>query len=409
MEMFKVHSVKAAREKLVENFKDFKCEVEEIEILEAEGRLLGEDIHSKLNVPHFRRSTVDGYAVISKDTYGASESLPMFLEVLGEVEMGKAANMKITTDKAVYVPTGGMIPEGADAVVMVEYVEKLDSTNITISRPAVSKENIIDVGDDIRENQKVLSKGVRLRPHDIGVLSSIGVDKVNVFKMPSISIISTGDEVIDPKEELQLGKIKDINTYTLSAMAKEIGLNIVERRVVKDNKELLKNTLKECIEKSDMVMLSGGSSVGTKDITTIVINEMGEPGVFVHGVAMKPGKPTILAKAHNKPLFGLPGQPASAMIAFKVFVEYFIKNIFNLDEYEDRFIEASMTTNIHSAPGKETYQMVYLEREDGEYKAHPVYGKSGMITLMSKAKGYIKIDEDKEGIKEGEKVRVNLF
>ncbi|MEA4825327.1 MAG: gephyrin-like molybdotransferase Glp [Clostridium sp.] len=409
MEMFKVHSVKAARKKLIENFKDFKCEVEEIEILEAEGRILSEDIHSKLNVPHFRRSTVDGYAVISKDTYGASESLPMFLEVLGEVEMGKAANMKVTTDKAVYVPTGGMIPEGADAVVMVEYVEKLDDTNITISRPAVSKENIIDVGDDIKENQRILSKGIRLRPQDIGVLSSVGVYKVKVFKMPSISIISTGDEVIDPKEELQLGKIKDINTYTLSAMAREIGLNIVERRVVKDNKELLKNTLKECIEKSDMVMLSGGSSVGTKDITKIVINEMGEPGVFVHGVAMKPGKPTILAKVYNKPLFGLPGQPASAMIAFKVFVEYFIKNIFNLDEYEDRFAEASMTTNIHSAPGKETYQMVYLEKEDGEYKARPVYGKSGMITLMSKAKGYIKIDEDKEGIKEGEKIRVNLF
>lgn len=409
MEMFKVHSVKAARGKLIENFKDFKCEVEEIEILEAEARILSEDIHSKLNVPHFRRSTVDGYAVISKDTYGASESLPMFLEVLGEVEMGKAADMKVTTDKAVYVPTGGMIPEGADAVVMVEYVEKLDDTNITISRPAVLKENIIDVGDDIKENQKILSKGIRLRPQDIGVLSSIGVYKVKVFKMPSISIISTGDEVIDPKEELQLGKIKDINTYTLSAMAREIGLNIVERRVVKDNKELLKNTLKECIEKSDMVMLSGGSSVGTKDITKIVINEMGEPGVFVHGVAMKPGKPTILAKVYNKPLFGLPGQPASAMIAFKVFVEYFIKNIFNLDEYEDRFVEASMTTNIHSAPGKETYQMVYLEKEDGEYKARPVYGKSGMITLMSKAKGYIKIDEDKEGIKEGEKIRVNLF
>lgn len=409
MEMFKVHSVKAARGKLIENFKDFKCEVEEIEILEAEARILSEDIHSKLNVPHFRRSTVDGYAVISKDTYGASESLPMFLEVLGEVEMGKAADMKVTTDKAVYVPTGGMIPEGADAVVMVEYVEKLDDTNITISRPAVLKENIIDVGDDIKENQKILSKGIRLRPQDIGVLSSIGVYKVKVFKMPSISIISTGDEVIDPKEELQLGKVKDINTYTLSAMAREIGLNIVERRVVKDNKELLKNTLKECIEKSDMVMLSGGSSVGTKDITKIVINEMGEPGVFVHGVAMKPGKPTILAKVYNKPLFGLPGQPASAMIAFKVFVEYFIKNIFNLDEYEDRFVEASMTTNIHSAPGKETYQMVYLEKEDGEYKARPVYGKSGMITLMSKAKGYIKIDEDKEGIKEGEKIRVNLF
>lgn len=409
MEMFKVHSVKAAREKLMDNFKNFKLGVEEIDIFEAVGRILGEDIYSKLNVPHFRRSTVDGYAVRSRDTHGASESLPMFLEIIGEVEMGKAANMTVTTDKAVYVPTGGMVPEGSDAVVMIEYVEKLDNTNIIVSRPAVSKENIIDIGDDIKEGHQVLNKGMKLRPQDIGALSSIGIDKVKVIKMPTISVISTGDEVIDPKEELQLGKIKDINTYALSSMAKEIGLSVVDKMVVKDNKELFINALKLSIEKSDIIILSGGSSVGTKDITTIVINEMGEPGVFVHGVAMKPGKPTILAKVNNKPLFGLPGQPASAMIAFKVFVEYFVKSILNLDEYEDKFVEAEMMTNVRSDHGKETYQMVYLEKEDGLYKARPVYGKSGMITLMSKAKGYVKIDEDKEGIQVGEKVRVNLF
>ncbi len=409
MEMFKVHSVKAAREKLMENFKDFKIQIEEVDIFGAVDRILGEDIYSKLNVPHFRRSTVDGYAVRSRDTHGASESLPMFLEIIGEVEMGKVANMKVTADKAVYVPTGGMVPEGADAVVMIEYVENLDDTNITVSKSVVAKENVVDIGDDIKENQKVLLKGMRLRPQDIGVLSSIGIDKVSVFKIPSIAIISTGDEVTDPKEELKLGKIKDINTYTLSAMAKKSGLHVVERCVVKDDKELIKSILRDCMQKSDIVLLSGGSSVGTKDITTIVIDEIGKPGVFVHGVAMNPGKPTILAKIDDKPLFGLPGQPVSAMIAFKVFVEYFVKRIFNLDEYEESFIEATMMTNVHSAQGKETYQMVYLEKENNQYKARPVYGKSGMITLMSKAKGYVKIHEDKEGIKEGEKIRVDLF
>lgn len=409
MEMFKVHSVKAAREKLMENFKNFKIQIEEVDIFEAVDRILGEDIYSKLNVPHFRRSTVDGYAVRSRDTHGANESLPMFLEIIGEVEMGKAANMKVTVDKAVYVPTGGMVPEGADAVVMIEYVENLDDTNITVSKSAVAKENVVDIGDDIKENQRVLLKGMRLRPQDIGVLSSIGIDKVSVFKIPSISIISTGDEVTDPKEELKLGKIKDINTYTLSAMAKKSRLHVVERCVVKDDKELLKSILRDCMKKSDIVVLSGGSSVGTKDITTIVIDEIGKPGVFVHGVAMNPGKPTILAKIDDKPLFGLPGQPVSAMIAFKVFVEYFVKRIFKLDEYEESFIEATMMTNVYSAQGKETYQMVYLEKENNQYKARPVYGKSGMITLMSKAKGYVKIHEDKEGIKEGEKIRVDLF
>lgn len=409
MEMFKVHSVKAAREKMMENFKDFKVEIEEIDIIDAEGRILGEDIYSKLNVPHFRRSTVDGYALRSRDTHGASDSLPMFIEKIGEVEMGKAATVTVTEDTAVYVPTGGMVPEGADAVVMIEYVEVLDDINIIVSKSVVQKENIIDIGDDIKENQKVLLKGMKLRPQDIGVLSSIGIYTVKTFKMPSISIISTGDEIIDPREELQPGKIKDINTYTIAAMAKEIGLNVIERVVVKDDKYLLKATLKYALEKSDIVVLSGGSSVGTKDISSIVINEIGSPGVFVHGVAMKPGKPTILAKVKDKPVFGLPGQPTSAIIAFKVFVEYFVRKIINIDEYEERFVEAKMKVNVPSAAGKETYQMVYLKKEEDKYIAEPVNGKSGMITLMSKAKGYIKIHEDIEGITAGEKIKVNLF
>lgn len=409
MEMFKVHSVKAAREKMMENFQDFKMEIEEVDIIDAEGRILGEDIYSKLNVPHFRRSTVDGYALRSRDTHGASDSLPMFIEKIGEVEMGKAATEIVREDTAVYVPTGGMVPEGADAVVMIEYIEVLDDINIIVSKSVVQKENIIEIGDDIKENQKVLLKGMKLRPQDIGVLSSIGIYTVKTIKMPSISIISTGDEIIDPREELKPGKIKDINTYTIAAMAKEIGLNVIERVVVKDDKELLKATLEDALEKSDMVALSGGSSVGTKDISSIVINEIGSPGVFVHGVAMKPGKPTILAKVKDKPVFGLPGQPTSAIIAFKVFVEYFVRKIINIDEYEGRFVEAEMKVNIPSAAGKETYQMVYLKKEEDKYIAEPVNGKSGMITLMSKAKGYIKINEDIEGITAGEKIRVNLF
>lgn len=408
MKMFNVYSVEDARKMLMENFKDFKIQFEEIDIFDAVNRILGEDIYSKLNVPHFRRSTVDGYAVRSGDTHGASESSPMFLEKIGEVEMGKPTDIIVGTDKAVYVPTGGMVPDGADAVVMIEYAESIDNKNIVVSKPVVSKENIIDIGDDIKENQNVLVKGIKLRPQDIGVLSSIGIDRVKVFKMPSVSIISTGDEIIDPKEKIMPGKIKDINTYTLSAMAKEIGLNVVYKGVVKDDKDLIKSTLEQCIEKSDIIILSGGSSVGVKDLTTIIIDEIGKPGVFVHGVAMKPGKPTVLAKVKNKPIFGLPGQPASAMIAFKVFVEYFVKRIYNIN-HENKFIEATAALNIHSSEGKETYQMVYLEMENGYYKARPVYGKSGMITLMSKAQGYIKIEEGREGIKEGEKVRVNLF
>lgn len=406
MKMFEVHSVEEAKKKLLDYFSDFKLADEEVDISNAVGRILVEDVYSKVNVPHFRRSTVDGYAVEAKDTYGASESLPTFLEVVGEVHMGKEADVVISSDKTAYVPTGGMIPNGADSVVMVEYTEKLDEENIAIGKPAALKENIIDIGDDIRIDEKVLNRGFKIRPQDIGVLTSIGVDRVKVSKLPTISIISTGDEIVDPSEEVKLGQIRDINTYTLSAMAEAVGCHVTKKMVVKDEFERLKDIVEESIDSNDIVIISGGSSVGTKDITSKVINSIGDPGVFVHGVAIKPGKPTILAKVKNKAVFGLPGQPVSAMIVFKVFVEYLIKHIQGIDTDIEYTVDASFSSNIHSAQGKETYQMVTLEKDGKEYLAKPVYGKSGMITLMSKAKGYIKIEADKEGIVKGEKVKV---
>lgn len=406
MKMFRVHSVEEAKKELIENFKNYKLESEEIDIYKALGRVLADDVYSNVNVPHFRRSTVDGYAVLSKDTHGVSESLPAFMEIIGEIHMGKPASKSLTSDKACYVPTGGMIPHGADAVVMVEYTEKLDEENIAVYRPTALKENIIDIGNDIAKDEKVLCRGLKLRPQDIGVLSSIGVDKIKVYKLPTIAIISTGDEIVCPNEDAKPGQIRDINTYTLASMAEEAGFLVTKKAVVKDVFELLKDITIECIDNNDIVIISGGSSVGTKDITSKVINVIGEPGVFVHGVAIKPGKPTILAKVKEKAVFGLPGQPVSAMIVFKVFVEYLIKHIQGINSEIEYSVEARFTSNIHSAQGKETYQMVTLEREGDEYLAKPIFGKSGMITLISKAKGYIKVEANKEGVKHGERVKV---
>jgi len=409
MEMFKVHSVEDARKKLISQFEGYNLKTVDINISNAAGRILAEDVFAGIDVPHFRRSTVDGYAVIAKDTFGASESLPVFLEVVGEVQMGTSADYTISPDKAVYVPTGGMLPEGADSVVMIEYTEKLDEDNIAIYKPTAPKENIIDIGDDIKKGEKVLKKGTKLRPQDIGILSSIGVNRVKVFSIPTFAIISTGDEIVEPDKEVKPGQIRDINTYTLAAMADSIGGIVTKKVVVKDQFDTLKNVLEDVLKDTDFIVISGGSSVGTKDITGKVINSLGEPGVFVHGVSIKPGKPTILAKVRDKAVFGLPGQPASAMIVFKVFVEYFIKYLLGIENEEESFIEAEMAVNIHSAQGKETYQMVTLEKKEKDYIAHPVYGKSGMITLMSKAKGYVRIDTDEEGVNKGEKVRVYLF
>jgi len=374
VDMFKVHSVEEAKLKLIENFKEYSFETEKIEVINARGRVLAEDVYANVDVPHFRRSTVDGFAVVAKDTFGASESMPVFLEITGEVKMGHEVIREVVTDKAIYVPTGGMIPEGADAVVMVEYIERFDDNNMALYKSVVPKENIIGIGDDIQKGEKVLYRGRALRSQDLGVLSSIGIDKVKVFKMPKIAIISTGDEIVDSKEIANLGQIRDINTYTLSAMAESIGCTVNQRDVVRDDFNKLKDVLIKSIDNNDIVVISGGSSVGTKDMTSKVIEDLEDSNVFVHGVSIKPGKPTILGRVKGKPLFGLPGQPVSAMIVFKVFVEYFINKVMGREEASS-FIEAVSSVNIHSAQGKETYQMVSLENKLEEYTAHPVHGK----------------------------------
>ena len=408
MELFKVHSVKEAKELLRQNFADFAFAVEEIPIEQALGRYLAEDVVSPIDVPHFRRSTVDGYAVLAKDTFGASESMPVFLQVCEEVEMGKEAKSKLISGQAAYVPTGGMLPEGADSVVMVEYTEKLDATGIAVYYTAAPKENVVDVGDDIQSGSLVLPKGLKIRPQDIGVLSAIGLSTVKVFQKPKVAVISTGDEIVSPEEEVKPGQIKDINTFTLAAMVEAVGGVVTIKEVVRDDFDLLKQTVERVMAGNDIIILSGGSSVGTKDIVPKVINAVGEPGVFVHGVSIKPGKPTILARVGKKPVFGLPGHPTSAMIVFKIFVEYFMKTFMHNQEL-DKFILGELAVNVHSAPGRETYQMVTLEKQGEKYLVKPVHGKSGFITLMSKATGYIKIPTNKEGLTEGETVKVYLF
>lgn len=409
MKMFEVSSVSNARRKIIGNFSSFRLDSELVEIYNAAGRVLSESVLSKKNVPHFRRSTVDGYAVVSKDTYGASESLPSFLDVVGEVHMGKSATMIITENQAVYIPTGGMLPEGADAVVMVEYTETIDNESLAVLDSVTVKENVVNIGDDISKDETVLRKGQILRAQDIGVLASIGLDRVKVYKKPSIAIISTGDEIVGTNEEVKLGQIRDINTHTLTVMADQLGCQITKKTVVRDEFELLQKELNDSLKNSDIVIISGGSSVGTKDITIDVIKSVDKSEVFIHGLAIKPGKPTIIAKVNNSLVLGLPGQPVSAMVVFKVMVAFFVKYVQSIENEIEYGIEAELSANIHSAQGKETYQMVTVEKIEDKYLATPIYGKSGMITLLSRAKGYIIIDMNKEGVLKGEKVIVYQF
>lgn len=408
MELLSTLSISAAKNKIEQHFKDFKLTVEDIPLTEALDRILSKDITALDNVPDFNRSTVDGYALISKDTIGASETLPGFLEVIGSVEMGQGADLSLKSGQCCYVPTGGMLPMGADGVVMVEYTELLDEKTVCIQRPVAPLENILSRGDDIREGQMIFKKGHRLRSQDIGALAGMGFNRVQVYQRLRVSIISTGDELLAPEEELTPGKIRDMNTYSLAAAAQKDGCQIVSTAVVGDQFDLLRNHLQEVLPQSDVVLISGGSSMGVKDITKDVINSLGEPGVFIHGLAVKPGKPTIAAKLQDKAVFGLPGQPVSALVIYHVIVGEFIKRIQG-QAPENPYMMGEITVNIPSAAGKEHYVMVTLSREGSKLMVNPVYGKSGMLSMMTKAIGYICIGQNQEGIYRGDSVKVYLF
>jgi molybdopterin molybdotransferase len=405
LEVDNVHEVKC---KMENYFGDITVGYEEVEITKALGRVAYEDIFSQLDIPDFNRSTVDGYAVVSKDTFGASESLPAFINIIGKVEMGEASSLKVSRGNCVYVPTGGMIPEGADAMLMIEYVELIDEGMLAAQSTVAPGENIIYIGDDVKQGGKVLHKGRIIKPQDIGVLCAVGISHVKVARPPRVAVISTGDEIVDPFGQIKLGQVRDINTYTLSAMVQGLGGEVTKSIVVKDDYELIRNTIDEASKDNEIVVISGGSSVGVKDNTEKVIDSFGEPGVFVHGVAVKPGKPTIIGRVRNAAVFGLPGHPVSAVVIFKIFVEYLIDRLLGKTK-ESLFIDAVCSSNLHSSPGKETYQMVELLEHENGYEAKPIHAKSAAISQISRAQGFIKIPVNKEGIKKGEAVRVELF
>ena len=408
MKLLEVDTVKQVKQKMEKYFGDIAVEYEEVEITKALGRVAFEDVFSQLDIPDFNRSTVDGYAVVSKDIYGASESLPAFLNIVGKVEMGEATVLKASAGSCIYVPTGGMVPEGADGMLMIEYVELIDEGMLAAQSPVAPGENIIFIGDDVRLGEKVLSKGRVIRSKDIGVLCAAGISHVKVSKRPRVAIISTGDEIVDPFGQVRPGQVRDINTYTLSAMVQELGGEVTKSIVVKDDYDLIRKTVDEESKDNEIVVISGGSSVGVKDNTEKVIDSFGEPGVFVHGVAVKPGKPTILGRVRNAAVFGLPGHPVSAVIIFKVFVEELIDRLLGKTK-ESLYINAVCSSNLHSSPGKETHQMVELIEDENGFAAKPIHAKSAAISQLSKAQGVIRIPVDKEGINKGETVKVELF
>lgn len=382
---------------------------EQVSLHEAYGRVVAEEIRATEDVPGFDRSTVDGYAVKAQDTFGASDSMPAFLDISGAVEMGKAAGT-IAFGQAQYIPTGGMMPAGADAVVMIEYVEEISSL-LNVFKPVAPGENVIKRGEDVHIGHPVFRRGHRLEAVDLGVLASVGVDRVKVFTPPVVGLLSTGDEIVPPDtRELGPGQIRDINSITVGAALQSMGVQVIYGGIVRDQFEEYLKRARELFEQSDMIIMSGGSSVGTRDFTVQVMEALGTPGILVHGISIKPGKPTILAKANGKPVVGLPGHPVSAMVIFDLFVRRIINRLYDRSPYAfDPRIRARLSRNLASAVGRSDYVRVRLEQRDGEMWAVPIFGKSGLISTLSESDGIIEIAAPKEGILQGEWVSVNSF
>jgi molybdopterin molybdotransferase len=408
MELFKVTSVEETKKILEEVFKE-KNKHEEIELSDALGRIIYEDITAKENVPAFRRSTVDGYAVSSRDLVGASETIPSMMNSIGEIAMGQAPNFSLTCPgECAYIPTGGMIPVGADAVVMIEYTDKLDEEIILINTSIAYGDNVVGIGEDITIDELIIKKGTKLRPYEIGVLSSLGMNKVRVFRKPRVGIISTGDEIVGCNETPNLGEVRDINSFMLYSAILEDGGYPINFGVVKDSFKELKKLAEKALEQCDVILISGGSSVGKKDQSLKVLNSLDSSKVLVHGLAIKPGKPTIIGAVENKAVFGLPGHPLSCAVVYKVIVKDYLNS---LCDYKEKVygIQCNFEVNYHKAKGREEYLPVLIKEEKGSLIASPVLSKSGIITGFSKAWGYIKIEKNQEGILEGQSVYVYKF
>ncbi len=409
MKLLKVDTLKEVKKKMEMHFSEIKPKYEEVPLHDSIGRVLGEDLTAQINAPDFNRSVVDGYGIHAEDSFGASESMPIISNVMGSIEMGESAHMVIKKGESVYIPTGGMIPQGVDAMVMIEYVEILDDNSIAIQKSVAPGDGIMAEGDDFKIGTLLLKNGHKVRTQDIGAMAAIGKSKVKVYKKPLISIISTGDELVDIQREPNLGQVRDINSHAIGALAVAAGADVHSIFIASDNFELCKTKVMEALIKSDIVLISGGSSAGSKDMTVDIINASGKPGVFVHGIAIKPGKPTIVAKINDKAVFGLPGHPLSAIIVFKAVVEDFIQKYYLKHSDDEDTLMAFLDSNVHASEGRETYQMVNLIKGAQGYIAIPLYSKSGAVSILLKADGYFRIPVGKEGALKGELVEVVLL
>lgn len=378
-------------------------DVEVVDLAASNRRILANDIMSPEDMPSFNRSTVDGYVVRAEDTFGSSESLPGMVNHIGAVEMGVEPGFVITSGECAWMPTGGMLPQGSNAVVMVEYTEKLGPDTVLLYRPVAPGENVMHKGEDVGRGIPVFSRGKWLQAKDIGLLASLGVSTVSVFKPYRVGVLSTGDEVIPIDQHPAMGQVRDVNSYSIAAAVESYGA--VPRRypLVTDDREALQKAMGKALTENDLVILSGGSSVGVADYSLEIMLSMPNAEMLFHGIAVKPGKPTIGVRAGRKLIVGLPGHPVSALMVFYILCAPIISPV------TMRLVTGRLTVNIASQPGRDDFIPVQIQDNDGTREVHPLLGKSGLMSILAKADGFVHIVYEKQGLEAGTMVDVITF
>jgi molybdopterin molybdotransferase len=384
-----------------------------VPLAESLHRILSEDIIAPEDLPEGSRSTVDGYAVCAQDTFGASASIPAFLDIAAAVTMGVLPDFEIRSGQAAQIPTGGFLPRGADAVVMVEYTNPAGSGSIEVTRPVTVKTNVLEKGEDAQTGKVVLPAGKNLRAQELGFLAALGITDVSVYRQPSVAVISSGDEVIPIDRKPELGQIRDANGHAVSALIRASGAEPILFDIIPDDLGMLTEAVKAGLDQADVVTLSGGSSVGTRDLMVEAVSGLPDVKILAHGVSIRPGKPTLLASGMKKAVIGLPGHPVSALIVAQIFLAPFLGYL------QGRKLEkgplgnrtkAVLATSIHSTIGLEEYVRVQLAPTGQDtYSAAPVFGKSGMLSTMVKADGIVVIPMNVEGFSGGEVVEVIAY
>ncbi len=407
--MLEVVTVSGALEIIEKNIQAAEKPNAKRPFLEALGHVLAEDIKAPGPLPAFNRSAMDGYALLARDTFGASESMPALLTLTEDVPMGQAPRSPLRAGQAAAAATGAMLPAGSDAVSMVEYTEKLDAHTLAVYRPVGPGENMLQQGDDIQEGEVMCARGERITPPHVALLAAQGILQVPVLADSRVGIISTGNELVDVEHIPKKGQIRDVNSYALAALLRQAGAAPRLYGIVQDDASSLRKVLAQGLEECDMLLISGGSSVGVADHTAEVISSLGSPGILFHGVSMRPGKPTMFGILDEIPVFGLSGNPASAMITFRLLVEPALLHRFGLTPPPKVFLPARLTRSLASAQGREDYIRVDLEKREGVLWAEPIFGPSGFLTPLAKARGLIKIGQNSEGLKEGQEIEVELL